>query len=302
MKEKLKALWDILLEKIPHKNYTPEQKASLIKQASVVSCVICAAILLLMVVVLFPLGKVEIETNDSNYTNEQVLDALDAGGWTPFLSILPGQAEKRLLDNLLYLESAEVKYAFPNGLRISVKEQKPLYYFYYKTQLDGSDHSGWMAIAANLRIVDAGREEQEYAQRGLVRLAIPSPVLDNAMPGRNGTLRFTRDDDTAENAKQEQDFSYVSEFLGYLEDSAYADAVTCVDLREKQDVHITLDSRYRIDFGRVRDKQDFAQKLETFEQILAQGNLDPEGKYIILLWSEDYSLIPANDRDLDLVD
>jgi hypothetical protein len=159
-----------------------------------------------------------------------------------------------------------------------------------------------MAVASNLRIVDAGRPEQDYAQRGLVRLAIPSPVLDNAMPGRNGALRFTREDDTAENAKTEQDFAYVSEFLGYLENSAYADAVTCVDLREKHDVSITLESRYRIDFGRVRNAQDFAQKLSTFEQILEQADLDPEGKYIVLLGAEDYSLIPANDRDLDLVD
>jgi hypothetical protein len=78
-----------------------------------------------------------------------------------------------------------------------------------------------------------------------------------------------------------------------------ADKLTSVDLREKFDVKITLEGKHRIEFGRVRDERDFAQKLALAEQILAQGNVDPDGKYVVSVGSEQPFLRPANDTDLD---
>ena len=302
MKQKLQALRDALLERAPRKNYSPAQKAAIIKRTAIAGGVLCVAALLLLTVALFPVTDVEIVDNDSHYADEQLLDALDASGWTPVLSILPRRAEQRLLDELLYLESAEVTYSFPGTLRVSVKEQKPLYYFYYDTLIGGKPHTGWLAVGPDLRVVDAARDPQGFAAQGLTRIALPAPVLDQTKPGRNSTLRFTREEETGENAKTEQDFAYISEFLLWMEGSSMAGRLTSVDLREKFDVRVTLESKYRIDFGRVVNERDFAQKLALAEQILAEGDIDPDEKYIVSVGDDQPYRRPAGDEELDLTE
>ena len=302
MKQKLQALRDALLERAPRKNYSPAQKAAIIKRTAIAGCVLCIAALLLLTVALFPVTDVEIVDNGSHYADEQLLDALDASGWTPVLSILPRRAEQRLLDELLYLESAEVTYSFPGTLRVSVKEQKPLYYFYYDTLIGGKPHTGWLAVGPDLRVVDAARDPQGFAEQGLTRIALPAPVLDQTKPGRNSTLRFTREEETGENAKTEQDFAYISEFLLWMEGSSMAGRLTSVDLREKFDVRVTLESKYRIDFGRVVNERDFAQKLALAEQILAEGGIDPDEKYIVSVGDDQPYRRPAGDEELDLTE
>lgn len=299
MKEQLQKFRDALLEKIPHKNYTPEQKAAITKKTALIGGGVCLIAVVLLIVALFPILEVRIESNQSHYTEEELVAALDKSAWTPLLSLTPGRAEKRLMDNLLYLESAEVKYEFPATLRVSVKEESPLYYFYYKTQIGGKDHTGWLAVGADLRVVDAARDAQTFADLGLTKIGIPAPVLDETEPGRASKLRFTREEETDEGAKTEQDFAYITEFLSYVENVSLTNKLTCVDLSEKFDVRVTLDSKYRIDFGRVRNEQDFAQKLALAQQILAEAGVDPEQKYVILVGSEEYAIYPANDLDLD---
>ena len=300
MKEKLQAFRDMLLEKVPHKNYSAAQKAAMTKRAAVAACIVGALLAVLLVVALFPITNVEIKTNDSHYTNEQLTEALDMGVWTPVLSLLPRRAEQRLMDKLLYLQDAQVEYAFPGTLRVTVQEQQPLYYFYYETQIGGKDTTGWLAVGPDLRVVDAARSEDVFASMGMTRLALPDPVLDQTKPGRASKLCFTREDDTGENAKTEQDFAYIIEFLSWVEQSGVADRLTSVDLEEKFDVKITLQSRYRIEFGRVRDELDFTQKLSLAEQILAESNLDPDAKYIVSVGVEQPYLRPAGDIDLDV--
>lgn len=300
MKEKLQAFRDMLLEKVPHKNYSAAQKAAMTKRAAVAACIVGALLAVLLVVALFPITNVEIKTNDSHYTNEQLTEALDMGVWTPVLSLLPRRAEQRLMDKLLYLQDAQVEYAFPGTLRVTVQEQQPLYYFYYDTQIGGKDTTGWLAVGPDLRVVDAARSEDVFASMGMTRLALPDPVLDQTKPGRASKLCFTREDDTGENAKTEQDFAYIIEFLSWVEQSGVADRLTSVDLEEKFDVKITLQSRYRIEFGRVRDELDFTQKLALAEQILAESNLDPDAKYIVSVGVEQPYLRPAGDIDLDV--
>ena len=302
MKEKLIAWRDALLEKVPHKNYSPAEKAARTKRAAMIGCVLCAALLVVLVVSLFPILDVEIESNQSHYTEEELLQALDASGWTPVLGLLPGRAEQRLMDGLLYLEDAKVTYSFPGTLHVSVKEQTTLYYFYYDTLIGGKPHTGWLAVGPDLRVVDAAREADAFVHLGLTKLALPAPVLDEAKPGRASTLRFTREEETGENAKTEQDYAYISEFLMWLEQSSVADRLTSVDLREKFDVKITLESKYRIEFGRVRDERDFAQKLALAEQILAEGGIDPDGKYIVSVGSEQPFLRPAGDMETDVTE
>ena len=302
MKEKLQALRDTLLERVPRKNYSPAEKAAIVKRATLVCCILLAVALLLLTVALFPLTNVEIVDNRSHYTEQQLLEALDTKVWTPVLSLLPRRAEQKLMDELLYLEDAEVSYTFPGTLRVSVKEQTPLYYFHYDTLIAGKPHAGWLAVGPDLRVVDAAREPQGFAEQGLTRIALPAPVLDQTKPGRNSTLRFTREEETEENAKTEQDFAYISEFLLWLESSNAANRLTSVDLREKFDVSITLESKYRIEFGRVRDERDFARKLALAEQILAEGGIDPDAKYIVSVGSEQPYLRPAGDEELDLTE
>ncbi len=302
MKEKLIAWRDALLERVPRKNYSPAEKAARTKRAAVVGCLLSAVLLLVLVVTLFPVLDVDIESNQSHYTEEELLQALDAPGWTPVLNLLPRRAEQRLLDELLYLESAEVRYSFPATLHIAVTEQKPLYYFYYNTQIGGKPHTGWLAVGADLRVVGAARAAEDFEARGLTKIAIPAPVLDETKPGRASTLRFTREEETGENAKTEQDFVYITEFLAYLEQSSVVDRLTSVDLREKFDVKITLDSQYRIEFGRVRDERDFAQKLALAEQIMAEGGIDPDAKYVISVGGEQAFMRPAGDAELDVTE
>ncbi len=300
MKEQLQKLRDALLERVPRKNYSPAQKAAKTKRVAIAGCVVSVLLLVVLVVALFPVTDVEIESNLSHYTEEELLEALDASGWTPVLNVTPRKAEQRLLDKLLYLESAEVRYVFPGTLRITVKEQQPLYYFYYDTQIGGKPHTGWLAVGPDLRVVDAAREPQGFSELGMTKLALPAPVLDQTKPGRNSTLCFTREDETGENAKTEQDYAYISEFLGWLESSSVAERMTSVDLREKFDVKITLESKIRIEFGRVRDAREFAQKLALAEQILAEGRIDPDAKYIVSVGSEQPYLRPAGDAELDV--
>ena len=301
MKEYLQKLREALLSRVPRKNYTPQQKAQRTKRAAIASCVLGMLAVVLLVVALFPVTGVEIADNQSHYTEQQLLDALDASGWTPILSVLPRKAEERLLDKLLYLDGAQVSYTFPGKLTVSVSEQQPLYYFYYETQISGKAHTGWLAVGPDLRVVDAARDAQSFEQLGMTKIALPAPVLDQTKPGRASRLRFTREEETGENAKTEQDYAYISEFLVWLEQSEVSGRLTSVDLREKFDVRITLESKYRIEFGRVRDERDFTQKLNLALQILEEGGIDPASKYVVFVGSDQPYLRPVPDQDLDLM-
>lgn len=297
MKERLQKLWSTILERVPHKNYTPEQKEAITKKTAIIGVILGAVIVLLLGVALFPVTDVEIKDNQSKYSDEQIMQALDASGWTPLLALTPHKAEQRLLDELLYLESADVSYRFPGTLQIRVTEQQPLYYFYYETQIGGKDHTGWLAIGPDLRVVDAARAPDTFAERGLTQITLPAPVLDETEPGRASKLRFTREDETGENAKTEQDYAYVSEFLALLEDSSVSARLTKVDLAKKFDVRVTLDGKYRIDFGRVRDAREFEQKFSLAEQILKEAKIEPDQKYIIWVGSDECSIDPTDDLD-----
>lgn len=299
MKQKLQQLRDSLLEKVPHKNYTPVQKTALIKKIAACGCVLAVLILMLIAVALFPVSEIEVVSNQSHYTNAEIVESLDAAGWTPMLSLLPGKAEQRILNELLYLDAVEVSYSFPATLYISVHEQQPLYYFYYETQISGKDHNGWLAVGPDLRVVDAARTGDDFAARGMTKLSLPAPVLDQTKPGRNSTLRFTRDKETGENAKTEQDFAYISEFLAYLEGSSIAENLTSVDLAEKFEVAVTLDGKYRIEFGRVRNAQEFAQKLELAEMMIARGVANSDMKFIVCVGVDEPYLRPAGDDELN---
>ena len=303
MKETLKKWRDTLLEKVPRKNDTPEQKAARTKKAIAAGIVVGILAVLLLTAALFPVLSIEIEDNQSHYTKEELIEALDKSSWTPLLNLTPRRAEQRLMASLLYLDSASVKYEFPATLCLSVSEQKPLYYFYYDTQINGKNQKGWLAVGPDLRLVDAAGDPQRFAELGLTRIALPAPVLDKTAPGRASKLCFTREEDTGENAKTEQDYAYISEFLTYLEDAFPAEKLTSVDLREKFDVRVTLESKYRIDFGRVRDRRDFEQKLALAEKILASDAAsDPDQRYIISVGTEIPSSRPVGEMDLDLTE
>ena len=57
MKEKLQAFRDMLLEKVPHKNYSPAEKAARTKRAVITGCVVGVLLLVFLVVALFPRRK-----------------------------------------------------------------------------------------------------------------------------------------------------------------------------------------------------------------------------------------------------
>ncbi len=77
MKEQLQKLRDALLEHVPRKNYSPAQKAAKTKRAAIAGCVISVLLLVVLVVALFPVTDVQIVSNDSHYTDQELLDALD---------------------------------------------------------------------------------------------------------------------------------------------------------------------------------------------------------------------------------
>lgn len=297
--ETLKMLWESLQDKLPRKNYTPEQKQVLIKRTVLLGCVLATVLVLLLLVALFPVTRVEIEQNDSHYTEQEIAAVLQERPINPVLGMMLGRGEKLLLDKLLYLESAEVRYGFPGTLRVSVKEQAPLFYFPYETELSGKPHAGWMLVASDLRIVDAGQDSTLYAERGYVRLALPEPELSKTLPGRDSTLRFTDPEAEEESGKSEQDFAYVTEFLSFVADTEYADRLTAVDLKNKFDVRMTVDSCWQIRFGRVKNRTEFEQKLAQAEQMLEKMGTDSGEKYIVDLGASVPYARPATQIDPD---
>lgn len=300
MKQQAKKLWEALYEKLPYKNYTPEQKQALIKKTALLGALVTALVLLVLLVALFPVTRVEVEQNDSHYTSEEIADALAPRTLTPVLGQLFGRGERMLLDKLLYLEEAQVRYSFPGTLRVSVKEQQPLFYFPYQTELSGKPHAGWMLIGPDLRIVDAGQDSTVYSERGYIKLALPEPALSKTQPGRASSLKFTDEDDEDDTSgKTEEDFAYVREFLGYLGDSSYMDQLTAVDLESKFDVRITVQSQWQIRFGRVKDRAEFERKLALAEQMLAEMDTDAGQKYIVDVGASIPYVRPADDMDLD---
>lgn len=298
MMEQLRKWLDAALERLPHKNYTPEQKQAMIKKATLLGGVLAVLALLLLTLVLFPVLRVEVAQNDSHYTDEEIADALQSRAVNPVLAMALGRGEKQLLDKLLYLESAEVRYAFPGTLRVSVTEQDPLFYFPYETELSGKPHAGWMLVGENLRIVDAGQDSTRYAELGYVRLSLPEPELSKTQPGRSSSLRFT-DPEDKESTKTEADFAYITEFLGYLAQSDYADSLTAVALENKFDVRVTVKGTWQIRFGRVKNATEFAQKMALAQQMLAEMPTDEGQKYIVDVGATVPYVRPADQIDLD---
>ena len=298
MMERLKQWWEAALERLPHKNYTPEQKQALIKKAALLGGALALLTLLLLTVALFPVLRVEIEQNDSHYTDEEIADVLQDRMINPVLITVLGRGEQDLLDKLLYLESAQVRYAFPGTLRVSVKEQAPLFYFPYQTELSGKPHAGWMLVGEDLRIVDAGQDSTAYAALGYVRISLPEPKLSKTQPGRQSALRFT-DEDDEESTKTEQDYAYIAEFLGYLAQTEFSDSITAVSLESKFDVRVTVNSTWQICFGRVKNAQEFAQKLTLAKQMLDEMDTSAGQKYIVDVGASVPYVRPADQFDLD---
>ncbi len=298
MMEKLRQWWDAALERLPHKNYTPEQKQTLIKKTAVLGGVLAVLALILLTLVLFPVLRVEVEQNDSHYTDAEIADVLQSRPVNSVLATVLGRGERELLDKLLYLESAEVRYAFPGTVRVSVTEQAPLFYFPYETELSGKPHAGWMLVASDLRIVDAGQDSTPYQERGYVKLSLPEPELSKTLPGRESALRFT-DPEDEESTETEADFAYIKEFLGYLAGSEYADSLTAVALENKFDVRVTVSSTWQIRFGRVKNATEFEQKLTLAKQMLAEMPTDAGQKYIVDVGASVPYVRPTEQMDPD---
>lgn len=207
------------------------------------------AIILFVVIILFlPVWYIqEIELVGNYYYNgNEILKvaALDKGMHP--LSIDTKDA-KKAIEGLPFIEHANVKYQFPNTLRVEVNEKRPLGYVAF--------HDSYLCINGDGTVLEQSKEKR-------LRL----PVLE----GLQFEYFVLGEKLGTENAEK---VSTMNEMMGVFDKYGFTEKVTSIDLSNLEEIHLYVD-KLDVIIGNIRDFDKKVKWLVKVNDGYSMGILD----------------------------
>ena len=223
----------------------------LVRKATFVALIAAAAALLIVLVsLLFPVRKFEVE-GDTHYEVEDIINASGVRLGDRLYWLNASKAEANLLKECPYLKSATVKRKFPNKICFSVEERVAGWY----VQI-GED---FYALDYDLIVLRETAREDELFERGMTGLILPE--LQSAVVGEYPG--FASDD--------EHLMTETLKIVDAIRTHDIKERLTFLDLSNRFEIKMTVDGSYDVNFG---DMDGFEDKLNLIinEIAIAEEN------------------------------
>jgi len=199
---------------------------------------ICLALVILAILTVFVIGVYKLffvirhmeAEGSAVYTAAEIMEASGVELGDNLYSFRADDTADSITFHCPYLKSAQITRTIPTQVSILVEDDTARYYadFYGET----------VALSAGLKVLGAVDDEEAKAQ-GLTLLKLPA--VDKAVAGR--VIQFA-------DAKDER---YIRELLTNVTDSALAERINMIDMRDPFDIIMNCDNTYRFQFGSTAD-------------------------------------------------
>lgn len=211
---------------------------------------IIVAGIILSLTVFFNIETIDVE-GTSKYTAEEIVAKSGLQTGDNLFRISTGDASKRIISELEYIDNVEIRRSFPNKLTITVTEAKPV--------MSLSSGTNYYLVSDAGRILESGLsgpKENTFVVTGI-----------DLNGYKNGDFISTDTSPEMETLHTINDICAEMDFTG----------LTRIDLNSIVDIRIYVNDRIRIDIGSVTDLK---YKL-TFAREIIDGQLDKEEKGIV---------------------
>lgn len=208
---------------------------------SVIALIIFA---ILSVTVLFNCEGIEV-VGETIYTEEEIIEASGLKGNENLVRLSLSGIDKRILEELVSLDSADIKKVFPNKIRISVVAAEPMANFYY--------------AGKNYVISHVGRVMQIESSAADCMEVIGYQPGDNVVVG---------DYITAANPEQDEMIKAISDML---EKFGIEESITELNISDTLNILMTYEDRVHITLGSI---------LQLEEKLTIVKELTGNPKYI----------------------
>ncbi len=175
---------------------------------------------------------------ESDYSNDDIIKVSGIQQGDNLVRLDASGAEKRILASMIYIEDADIKKKYPDGIEINVVKSR--------IAACVSCESGFLLISAKGRILD----KVDSAESSLMRIDGFEPASENL-----GTDLSSSD---------EQKDGIVKELLESIF-SKENQRVTSVDMTDKYDIKINYEDRIVFEMG---NSNDIAYKLDLADTVL----------------------------------
>ncbi len=218
---------------------------------SLVVLLITFLIVTLIYRLIFVVNSISVEGN-SRYTAEEVLDASSISEGVNLFSFRASTVKKSITFNCPYISDVEIDRNVPNSVTFNVTEDVPAYCV--------NIYGETMLLSEGLRVLESIPEGGEIPD-GVVKLKLPTVTY--SVSGRVIQLAETKYDKS------------IREVLSGARDSALADKLTSIDLRDPYRITMVCESRIKLVLG---DSDNTYMKLATAAAVMQDDMFKTENK------------------------
>ncbi len=215
---------------------------------SVFMCALFVFTLFLYIRSFLPLKKTVL-SGVTDYDAAELLGHADIRTGDRLYGIDLDEAEKRMLEECPYLESAELERRFPNTLIIRVTEKIPQWYI----EVSGD----YYALDTEFTVI-----QESVSNERLKGLGVPQLVLPNLRSAMCGELPDFGADET--------EIKKTLEVIYAVQSTAFKSRITLVDIESRFDVDMEIDGKYKVYMG---DCSNIQEKLQAVKNVLDSGKL-----------------------------
>lgn len=242
-------------DKIENKeNITTHKKSSKIILAIMVAgaFVLALSIVISIVLLFFPVNDFEV-TGDSRYDYAQIIDASGIKHGARLYYVNESKAEKRILQQMPYLESVKVTSYFPNRVKIEIKEFEDIFLTRHER--------GFCYVNGDFEVLEIVETAPSYDK--FMGIFVK---LEGVISGEIGTV-YQGDD--AERAK---------ELVILLKEYGFYEYLDIVDVEDKYSNSFTVSKKIVFVLGSMTD---IGEKIDVSFKVCFSDNFKRNENYVI---------------------
>lgn len=222
-------------------------------------------IVTLSMTVLFNIKEIRVTGDAQNYTAEQIVSATGIAIGDNMVRLDVAQAEENGFQNLVYIESINIKRQFPSTLVIEVEKSVPTYNVTYEF--------GTLIVSETGRILENSMDPTP----GLI--TITGYVPEETTPGE-----FI-------SAKEERDDKIYTAFRELFSTKELATPIISIDMTNKNDIIVNFDDRIQFNMG---NWNEIDYKITFAQEVIAKQSPNKEG-YLTMIGSNQCSFRNKSD-------
>lgn len=239
------------------------------------------AIYILSTTVLFNVENFEV-ISDSQYTEEQVIEACGVANGENMIKLDKSAAESRLIENLPYIDKAEVSVKLPNTLSITITQASAA------ANVRNGDR--YYLVSENGRIMDAELAKPnpkyvvvegfgaEYAVSGDFLAAANEGSRNNIAKLLNTVKKYAGVDENSDETASKK-YPILFELIKAIRESGIEGKIKSIDITNIYGITMNYDNRLIFELG---DSQDTVLKLTIAQKLIADGEFDGEKGTLVL--------------------